>query len=77
MPVPASMIENALKQALPDADIEIVDLVGDQNHYSATVSSAEFAGKSRIQQHRMVNAALGDTLGNELHALQIKTLVKS
>ncbi|NQY82288.1 MAG: BolA family transcriptional regulator [Alphaproteobacteria bacterium] len=76
MPVPASQIEAAIKAALPDAEIDLVDLVGDQDHYSATVTSAAFAGKSRIQQHRLVNAALKETLGGYLHALQLKTLAK-
>ena len=76
MPVTPEYIEDAIKTALPDAEVEIVDLVGDQNHYSATVTSGEFAGKSRIQQHRLVNAALKDSLGGDLHALQIHTHAK-
>ena len=76
MPVTLEYIENAIKAVLPDAEVEIVDLVGDQNHYSATVTSGEFTGKTRIQQHRLVHAALKESLGGDLHALQIQTRTK-
>ena len=51
-------IESLIKEALPDAKIEIQDLAGDGNHYSATVISSQFAGKSKIQQHKMVYLSL-------------------
>ena len=51
-------IESLIKEALPDAKIEIQDLAGDGNHYSATVISSQFAGKSKIQQHKMVYNSL-------------------
>ena len=51
-------IENLIKEALPDAQVEIQDLAGDGNHYSATVISSEFAGKTKIQQHKMVYNSL-------------------
>jgi len=66
-------IEKFIKEALPDAIIEIQDLAGDGNHYSATVSSAKFKGKSKIEQHKIVYSSLKGRMGNELHALAIKT----
>ena len=66
-------IENLIKEALPDAQIEIQDLAGDGNHYSATVISSEFSGKTKIQQHKMVYNSLKGKMGNELHALAITT----
>ena len=66
-------IEKYIKEALPDASIEIQDLTGDGNHYSATVTSSSFKGKSRIEQHKMVYNSLQGKMGNELHALAIKT----
>ena len=66
-------IEALIKEALPDSVIEIQDLAGDGNHYSTTVTSAVFAGKSKIEQHKMVYSSLKGKMGNELHALAIKT----
>ena len=66
-------IEMLIKSALPDANVEIQDLAGDGNHYSATVTSAQFLGKSKIEQHKMVYNSLKGKMGNELHALAIKT----
>ena len=66
-------IEKFIKEALPDASIEIQDLAGDGNHYSATIISSQFAGKSKIEQHKMVYNSLKGRMGNELHALAIKT----
>ena len=66
-------IEKFIKEALPNAVIEIQDLAGDGNHYSATVSSTKFTGKSKIEQHKMVYSSLKGRMGNELHALSIKT----
>jgi stress-induced morphogen len=73
MAMDANDIEAMLKAALPEAKVVIEDLAGDGNHYSATVVSPAFVGKSRIQQHQMVYAALGGRMGNELHALALKT----
>ena len=70
-------IEKLIKQSIPDALVEIQDLAGDGNHYSATVSSSEFIGKSKIEQHKIVYAALKGKMGNELHALAIKTKEKN
>ncbi len=66
-------IEKFIKEAMPDASIEIQDLAGDGNHYSAIVTSSLFAGKSKIEQHKMVYNSLKGRMGNELHALAIKT----
>ena len=66
-------IESLIKEAMPDATIEIQDLAGDGNHYSATVTYSQFAGKSKIEQHKMVYSSLKGRMGNELHALAIKT----
>jgi len=66
-------IEKYIKEAMPDASIEIQDLAGDGNHYSAIVTSAQFNGKSKIEQHKMVYNSLKGKMGNELHALAIKT----
>ena len=66
-------IENLIKTALPDASIEIQDLAGDGNHYSATVISSQFSGKNIIEQHKMVYNSLKGKMGDELHALMIKT----
>ena len=66
-------IEKLIKEGIPDALVEIQDLAGDGNHYSATISSSEFNGKSKIQQHKLVYSSLKGKMGNELHALAIKT----
>ncbi len=66
-------IEKLIKEALPNATVEIQDLAGDGNHYSATVTSSEFSGKSKIDQHMMVYNSLKGKMGNKLHALAIKT----
>ena len=66
-------IEKFIKEAMPDASIEIQDLAGVGNHYSATIASSQFVGKSKIEQHKMVYNSLKGRMGNELHALAIKT----
>ncbi len=66
-------IENLIKEGLSDAKVEIQDLAGDGNHYSATITSSLFSGKSKIEQHKMVYSSLKGKMGNELHALAIKT----
>tara|TARA_B100001750_G_C15028533_1_gene360622 strand:- start:10 stop:240 length:231 start_codon:yes stop_codon:yes gene_type:complete len=66
-------IENLIKSAIPDAEISIQDLAGDDNHYSATIKSKIFSGKSKIEQHKLVYKALKGKMGNELHALQLNT----
>ena len=70
-------LENLIKEAFPDAIVEIQDLAGDENHYSATVISSQFAGKSKIEQHKMVYNSLKGKMGNQLHALALKTKEKN
>ena len=67
-------IRSLLEKAMPDADITIKDLAGDNNHYSATIKSKLFSGKTKIEQHKLVYKALGGKMGNELHALAINTI---
>ncbi len=67
-------IKNLIKESIPDAEITIQDLAGDENHYSATIKSKIFNGKSKIEQHKMVYKSLKGKMGNELHALSINTI---
>ena len=69
-------IENLIKSAIPDAEISIKDLAGDDNHYSATIKSKFFTGKSKVEQHKLVYKALNGKMGNELHALSLVTVEK-
>jgi stress-induced morphogen len=73
MPMDAGDIEKMIKEALPDAQVTIKDLAGDGDHYSAIVVSEAFRGKSRVQQHQMVYAALQGRMGGVLHALALQT----
>ena len=67
-------IENLIKEAFPDAQITIQDVAGDENHYTATIKSKVFSGKSKIDQHKLVYKALKGKMGNELHALALNTM---
>ncbi len=73
MAMQAHEIEALIKEAMPDAEVQIQDLRGDGDHYAATVRSAAFQGKNRVQQHQMVYAALKGRMGGVLHALQLTT----
>ena len=73
MAMQATEIEKLIKAALPDAQILIEDLVGDGDHYKATVVSTAFKGKTRVQQHQIVYAALKGEMGGALHALALQT----
>lgn len=75
MAMDAAAIEKLIKDGIPDAQVTISDLRGDGDHYAAYIVSPAFAGKSRVQQHQMVYAALQGRMGNELHALAIQTAV--
>ncbi len=75
MPMAANDIAALIEAALPGAEVTIEDLAGDGDHYRARVSAPAFAGKSRMQQHKMVYDALGGRMGGELHALQLVTAV--
>ena len=73
MAMEAAEIERLIREALPDARIEIRDLAGDGDHYAATVVSPSFKGKSRVQQHQIVYTALKGNMGGVLHALALQT----
>ena len=74
MSLKSEEIKNLIKEAIPDAEIIIQDLAGDENHYSATIKSKVFNGKSKIEQHKMVYKSLKGKMGNELHALALNTM---
>tara|TARA_B100000530_G_C15694269_1_gene383401 strand:+ start:139 stop:369 length:231 start_codon:yes stop_codon:yes gene_type:complete len=73
MPLSKEDLEKYIKESLPDSKITIEDLRGDGDHYSATVISKTFDGKSKIEQHKMVYNSLEGKMGKELHALMLKT----
>ncbi len=73
MAMDAHTLEEMIRDAFPDAVVEIRDLAGDGDHYAASVVSAQFTGKSRVQQHQMVYKALKGKMGGELHALALQT----
>ena len=75
MPMSAGEIEQMIKEAIPEAEVQISDLRGDGDHYAALVTAAAFKGKSRVQQHQMVYDALRGRMGNELHALALQTAI--
>jgi len=77
MPMNAEDIERLIREALPDARIDLKDLRGDGDHYQAHVESAAFIGKSRVQQHQIVYAALQGRVGGVLHALALTTTAPS
>ena len=76
MPMPASEIERLIKQAFPDAEVAMTALADDNDHWAATVRSSAFKGKTRVQQHQMVYAALQGRMGGVLHALSLQTSAK-
>jgi stress-induced morphogen len=73
MAMAAAELESMIREAFPDAEITIEDLAGDGDHYSARIVAEAFRGKNRVQQHRMVHAALQGKMGGELHALALQT----
>ena len=75
MPMTAGQLEQMIRTALPDAEVEITDLRGDGDHYAAHVVSKTFIGKTRVQQHQIVYDALGGGMGETLHALALQTSV--
>ena len=76
MPLALDEIKKLIKETIPDAKIEIIDLAGDNNHYSATIKSEIFKNLNKIEQHKLVYKSLKGKMGNELHALSITTEVK-
>ncbi|MDZ7894303.1 MAG: BolA/IbaG family iron-sulfur metabolism protein [Sphingobium sp.] len=77
MPMAADDIARLIRDAIPDAQVEITDLAGDGDHYAATVTAESFRAMSRLARTRAVYAALGGRMGGELHALQLTTAVPS
>lgn len=75
MPMSAAEIESMITAALPGAVVEMTDLAGDNDHWAARVTAPQFAGKSRVQQHKLVYEALGGRMGGVLHALQLTTAI--
>tara|TARA_B100001248_G_C27201735_1_gene371616 strand:- start:23 stop:253 length:231 start_codon:yes stop_codon:yes gene_type:complete len=73
MPLAVDEIKKLILDSIPDASIEIKDLMGDNNHYSAVIKSKLFKGLSKIEQHKLVYSSLKGKMGNELHALSITT----
>ncbi len=73
MPMSAEEITQAITTGLPGSNIELTDLAGDNDHWAAVVTAPQFAGKNRVQQHKMVYEALGGKMGGVLHALQLTT----
>lgn len=75
IPTPEAVAE-MVRQSIPDAEVN-VRLFSGNNHFEMTVVSPAFAGKSRIAQHQMVYAALGDNMREAIHALALKTAAPS
>jgi|TARA_B100001059_G_scaffold134515_1_gene134809 stress-induced morphogen len=73
MPLPINEITRLIKESIPDASVEIKDLMGDNNHYAAVIKSAQFNNLNKIEQHKLVYKSLKGKMGNELHALSITT----
>ena len=76
MALPVEEIKKLIISSIPDATIEIKDLMGDNNHYSAVIKSSLFKNLNKIEQHKLVYKSLKGKMGNELHALSITTEVK-
>ena len=73
MALPLNEIKKLIKEGIPDAKIEIKDLMGDNNHYSAVIKSKVFKNLNKVEQHKLVYKSLKGKMGNELHALSITT----
>ena len=69
------VVRARLVDAFPGAEIELTDLTGTEDHFQAVVVAPQFAGKSRIDQHKMVYAALGELMNGAIHALALTTRV--
>lgn len=74
MPMSGDEITRLITTALPGAQVELQDLAGDDDHWAAKVTAPQFAGKNRVQQHKLVYDALGGRMGGVLHALQLTTV---
>ena len=76
MPLTMNEIKELIVSSIPDADVEIKDLAGDNKHFAATITSSKFKGLSKIEQHKLVYKSLKGKMGNELHALALNTKEK-
>ena len=76
MPMSENLIKQFIMDAIPDCTVEIEDLKGDGDHYSAIVKSKSFSGKTRVEQHKMVYDSFKGKMGSELHALKLKTITE-
>ena len=74
MPMSEKEIKQFITNAIQNSTVEIEDLKGDGDHYSAIVKSKSFNGKTRVEQHKMVYDAFKGKMGSELHALKLKTI---
>lgn len=77
MAISITELENIIKQYFPKARIKLTDLAGDEDHYALEIEDASFAGKSLINQHKMVKSALAQVMESKLHAITIKTISAS
>ena len=73
MAISQNDLHSLISKSFPEAQVKIIDLAGDDNHYSVEIIDKSFAGKNRVEQHKMVNNALKGYLGDILHAMQLKT----
>ena len=73
MPMTPDQLEADLREAFPDAEIQLQDLAGDGDHWRARIVSSAFAGLNRVRQHQLVYAALKGKVGGVLHALALET----
>jgi stress-induced morphogen len=66
-------IKQRIEAAIPGSSAEVEDFTGGGDHFRATVTAAAFAGRSRIEQHRLVYDIFGAEIGGPIHALSLKT----
>ena len=76
MAMPKEKLIKLIKEKIPDAELHVNDLKGDDNHFHATIKSEVFNGLSKVDQHKLVYKALGSHMGTTLHALMLTTLTK-
>jgi stress-induced morphogen len=70
---PARELERRIKEAFPDAQVQVQDLTGGQDHYRVEVVSSAFEGKPPVARHRLVYGLFDDVIGGDLHALSLAT----
>jgi stress-induced morphogen len=73
MPINHDVLYQTILQGFPNSKIELVDTVGDSNHYNVKITSEKFNNLFRVEQHKLVHKVLKDCLGTDLHALSIQT----